>query len=448
MQTPLYDMLLAYKERNTLRMHMPGHKGKALGSFNCISEIDVTELSATDDLYEAKGAIKEAQELVANAYGAGYTQFLTNGATAGIIAAITACASEGQRIIADRGSHRSLISASIIAGCHVTYSGAHMLRGGGMAPVETKEIEKLLEKTNAKVVYITSPNYYGQVANVAAIAKIAHERDAVLIVDQAHGAHFAFSELLPADSCKLGADIVICSAHKTLSALTQGAFLHINNDSLKDAVLFRLRAVQTSSPSFPIMASLDVARAQAEEASEKYSELINHINKIKRQLLENGIETLKVDDPLKLIVDMSEYGGGFFAKEKLEEKCIFAEMADLVYVCFIVTLNDTIEELDKLKTTLLSLERIGKRAEEVTEELPSVPFIMSIRRAVNEKQVRLSLYKAIGRICARDIGVYPPGVPVVAPGQMITKEAVEYIDNIVRAGGATFNISGGVYVIE
>ena len=190
MQTPLYDMLIKYKDKSTLRMHMPGHKGKGEGAFSCISEIDVTELSATDDLYEAKGAIKEAQELAAIAYGAAYTQFLTNGSTAGIIAAITACVGEGQTIIADRGSHRALISACMIAGCDVSYTKARLQRGGGMEPVKCEDIEYLLKTTGAKTVYVTSPNYYGQVADIKNIVKIAHEYGAVVIVDQAHGSAF------------------------------------------------------------------------------------------------------------------------------------------------------------------------------------------------------------------------------------------------------------------
>ena len=250
--------------------------------------------------------------------------------------------------------------------------------------------------------------------------------------------------MLPEDSCKLGADIVVCSAHKTLSALTQGAFLHINNLELKDEVLFRLRAVQTSSPSFPIMASLDLARAQAQESCKKYKEIIEQIEDIKKELKKEGIDTLKTDDPLKLLVDACSFGGGFYVKEVLEEKCIFPEMADLVYVCFIITLSDTKEELIKLKEAILDLNKIKRRkTRETTMEIPCVPFEMSIRQAVSKKQEKKSLYKAVGRICARDIGVYPPGVPIVAPGQRITKEALEYIEEILTAGGTTFNISGG-----
>lgn len=448
MNTPLYDMLLKYKERDALRMHMPGHKGKGQGDFKCVSEIDVTEISATDDLYEPKGAIKKAQELAAEAYGAKYTQFLTNGSTAGIIAALTACVKADETVIADRGSHRAFISACIIAGFDVCYTEARLQRGGSMAPVEVEDIEKLLKEKEAKVVYITSPNYYGQVADVAAIAELAHEHGAILIVDQAHGAHFAFSDRLPKDSCALGADIVITSAHKTLAALTQGAYLHINNLELKDEVLFRLRVVQTSSPSFPIMASLDIARALAQNAKEKYSKIIDEIMLMKKELLDKGIDTLKTDDPLKLIVDMSTRGGGFYAKEKLEEKCIFAEMADLVYVCFIITPSDSVEDLNKLKQALLSLEEIEMIQPETAKEIPCVPFEMSIRKAVSQELNKRSLYKVIGKVSARDIGVYPPGVPIIAPGQTITEEAVEYINSIVRAGGSTFNISGGVYVVK
>ena len=448
MHTPIYDMLKNYKDLDAIRMHMPGHKGKGEGDFSCISEIDVTEISATDDLYEAKGAIKEAQELAAKAYGAAYTQFLTNGSTAGVIAALTSFCGKGQTVIADRGSHRSLISACMISGADICYTEARLQKGGTMLPAKADEIEKLLCETNAKIVYITSPNYFGQTADVEKIAALSHEHGALLIVDQAHGAHFPFSDKLPKSACIQGADIVVCSAHKTLAALTQGAYLHINDLSLKDEVLFRLRAVQTSSPSFPIMASLDIARAKAEEDKDKYDEIIDHVMRIKEELLKSGIETLETDDPLKLVVDMSTRGGGFYAKERLEEKCIFPEMADLVYVCFIVTPCDTIEELDKLKDAIVNLKEINMIHQEDLPKLPCVPFEMSIREATCKKQIKKSLYKVIGKISARDIGVYPPGVPIIAPGQRITKEAVEYIDAIVSAGGTTFNVSGGVYVVE
>lgn len=447
MQTPIFDMLLKYAGENTLRMHMPGHKGKGEGLFCDINKIDVTELSATDDLYEAKGAIKKAQELAAKAYGVKYTLFLTNGSTAGIISSIAACVKEGQSLIADRGSHRAVISACMVSGCEICYTQAKMQRGGGILPPEPYEIEKLLIKTKAKTVFITSPNYYGQTADIEKIADLTHAYDARLIVDSAHGAHFAFSERLPKESGVFGADIVIESAHKTLSALTQGAYLHINDISIKDEVMYFLRALQTSSPSFPIMASLDMARAKAQEAKMLYDEVISIINDIKNELKEHGIECLENDDPLKLVVDMKDKGGGFYAKERLEEIGIYPEMADICYVVFIITFLDTKQELLKLKDAILNLENKQSGIEEAFD-LPNVPFTMSIRQAINSKKEKLPLIDAIGRISAKDIGIYPPGVPIIAPGQIITKEAVDFIEKVQVKGGSTFNIDEGVYVIK
>lgn len=447
MQTPIYDMLLEYAEKNALRMHMPGHKGKGEGLFYDINKLDVTEISATDDLYEAKGAIKKAQELAAIAYGAKQTQFLTNGSTVGIISSIAACVKEGEALIADRGSHRAVISACMVSGCEIYYTEAKTQRGGGILPPEPSEIEKLLIETKAKTVFITSPNYYGQTADIEKIANLAHAYGARLIVDGAHGAHFVFSERLPEESSILGADIVIESAHKTLSALTQGAYLHINDLSIKDEVMYFLRAIQTSSPSFPIMASLDMARAKAQEAKAQFDEVISIINDIKKELKEYGIDCLENDDPLKLVVDMKDKGGGFYAKERLEEMDIYPEMADLIYVVFIITCLDTKHELLKLKDEILSLENIQFEIEEVFD-LPNVPFTMSIRQAISCKKEKLPLKDAIGRISAKDIGIYPPGVPIIAPGQMITKEAVDFIEKVQAKGGSTFNIDEGVYVIK
>jgi len=447
MHTPIYDMLLKYETKNALRMHMPGHKGKGEGLFCDINKIDVTELSATDDLYEAKGAIKKAQELTAIAYSAKYTLFLTNGSTAGILASIAACVKEGQALIADRGSHRAAISACMLSGCDLYYTKAKMQRGGSILPPQPYEIEKLLIKTNAKTVFITSPNYYGQTADIEAIANLVHAYGARLIVDSAHGAHFAFSEKLPEESSILGADIVIESAHKTLSALTQGAFLHINDISIKDEVQYFLRAIQTSSPSFPIMASLDMARAKAQEAKMQYEKIINLVSDIKKDLKDHDIDCLENDDPLKLVVDMKDKGGGFYAKERLEELGIYPEMADLIYVVFIITYLDTKQELLKLKDAILSLQDKKTDFEEVFD-LPNVPFSMSIRQAINSKKEKLQLQDAIGRISAKDIGIYPPGVPIIAPGQIITKEAVDFIEKLQAKGGSTFNIDEGVYVIK
>ena len=264
--TPVYNALKSYAASGALPFHMPGHK---LGSgipdrfLSEIEKLDLTELPDTDDLHRPEGILKEAQELAASAFGAVKSWFVVNGSTAALHAAIAAVCKPGQRLITGRDSHGSVVGGMLITGVSPFYIlpgySDEFCLSTGIVPDEVEQA--LAAVPDAPAVLITRPNYYGVCCDIRKIADIVHAHGRVLIVDEAHGAHLAFNERLPVSALEAGADICVQSAHKTLPAFTQGAYLHIGSDRVDpDRIGYFLDIYQTTSPSYIIMAFLDIAR--------------------------------------------------------------------------------------------------------------------------------------------------------------------------------------------
>lgn len=435
MSTPLYDQIKSFAGKNPLRMHMPGHKGKFLPipELAALAPLDFTEIGPTGNLFEAGEPFDRAQALWARAAGFEVCQFLTGGSTLGIYAAMTLCCRPGDRVLVDRGCHRSVYHALALLDLDPVYLERPWLEQDSIAgPVSPQNVEKLLNlHPDIKTVCITSPTYSGILSDVAEIAHMVHARGGNLIVDGAHGAHLPF---LGVDAFG-GADLVVMSAHKTLPAMGQSALLLCRGF---DAAQVR-RAVtmySTTSPSYPMAISLDGARAWMEgEGRGEYRRVERRVRHLRRTFPSLG-EGLRLD-PTRLTLKVKD--GPAFAR-RLEQENIWCEMEDGGHVILILTAQDSDRDLDRLEAVLSTLkEQFGD-----CSPIPAPPLprrITSPRQAQFAPTEVLPLDQCQGRISAQELAPYPPGVPVVAAGEEISKKALAYLQKIGYNNSAVYVVA-------
>lgn len=452
-ETPLYSALEALAGRETLRMHMPGHKGKPIsGRFGDAARVDFTELDGTGNLYLEDGPIFRAEELAAQAAGAPRCCFLTGGSSQGLFAALAACVSPGRPVVLDRNCHRAAYTA-----CAVLHLDPHYINPsfspalgitGGISP---EELRTALTATGAGACLVTSPTYYGVLLDIPALARAAHDCGAVLLVDGAHGAHLPYLGLRSAVS--RGADAEVCSAHKTLPALGQTAMLFSSA-----ALAPRLRRFSsvfgTSSPCYALMASMDLARHGLTHGDgERYRRTAQAAARLRR-LLREATPFLPLDgenlpplsaglDPCRLVVHTAAGGlSGFRASELLQERHgVVCEMADSGNLVFILTCADGETEWARLTESLLALGRdCAPVRERPQDPPPPAERILSPHEAFWGPTERLPLRECAGRAAAQLLAPYPPGVPVVAFGEEITKIHLAYLAK------KSYNMDGEVSV--
>lgn len=460
-ETPLFDALKEYVDRDTLPFHVPGHK-KGVGidkEFkNFIGEnpfkIDVTVFKLVDSLHHPTGPIKKAQELVADAYESHASFFSIHGTSGAIQAMILAVVNDGDKIIVPRNVHKSVTSGIILSGAVPVFMEPEIDKKLGIAHGVTPEtVEKTLkENPDAKAVLIINPTYYGVATDIKKIADIVHSYDIPLIVDEAHGPHLAFSEKLPMSALKAGADICAQSTHKIIGSLTQGSLLHVKSKYVDPKRVQQiLNLMQTTSPSYIIMASLDCARRQialeGKDLLQKTIELCKYtrdeINKIPGFYC-FGEEVLEKPgsysfDPTKLTISSRELGiTGFELDMILADKYhIQMELSDFYNVLAVGSFGDTKEGMDRLLSALkeISNDYYGKK-EPVQDflDIPAIPTkILNPREAFYSDKISIPLNESIGKISGEFLLAYPPGIPVLCPGEEITQEVVDYVHDLKRA---------------
>ena len=424
-KTPLYDALTNFAAGHPLRMHMPGHKGKALPEhpYTGVYALDFTELPPTGNLFDGGGAIGEAEELWAEVFHMDSCLFLTGGSTQGVLSALTLACRPGEEILLDRGCHRSAFHALALLDLHPIFVERPWLEEGGVTgPIHPKTVEALLDAhPNVKTLCITSPTYYGVLSDIPALAELMNARGGVLVVDGAHGAHLPF---LGTDHFS-AAHLAVVSTHKTLPAPGQSALL-LANPPFTQAQLRRAGSVYgSSSPSYPMMAALDLCRAHmAGEGGEAY------------RRTESEVAALRLDfpaltdahaplDPTRLTLLSPD---GFGAQGALEEQNVWPEMADGGHVVLILSGADSPADLTRLRTALARVP-LGP-CPGYPPPPPMAPQVLSPRQALFAPAEELPLDRAAGRIAAQQIAPYPPGVPVVAPGQVIEKKTIAYLEEI------------------
>ena len=466
MRMPFLESLLTEKAKHKTSFHMPGHKGTSSPHPQLIELLggdphpaDLVELNYNIDyLHAPKGALVEAQQLAASAYGADHTFFLINGSTVGNIAAIMSIAAPGQKIIVSRASHRSVYAALVLSGAIPIYieSDYHPAIDCPLT-VSPEAVKILLEKNpDAVAVHITSPNYYGIMSNAAAICQLAHAHGVPLLVDEAHGSHLNFHRDLPASTVLLRADIIIHSTHKTQGALTQSAMLHVNDNGLvnRSRVAQNLTLLQSSSPSSILLASLDAARMQmAIQGCERLAAAIVYAQKVRDAIRQMdglwcyGDELISVNgifafDPTKLIIRVTDIGySGFEAFDILQYQYgIDAEFADVKNVICSMTIADTEASAAKLINALRSFsrqKRDGINSDFSPVNLPTGLPCMRIlpRDAFFATKVRVTpIDEAIGQILAESVIPYPPGVPLLVAGEILEQRHVDYIRYLIDKG--------------
>ena len=417
--SPVFEMLKKYAFEKRARFHMPGHKGTGTlfdGIGADLVRMDVTELDFTDNLLNPSGAFKEAETLMAKRAKSFKSYFLTGGSTLGNQTMIMSCLKEEEKILVDRFCHISVFSALAFSGAVPRYiENAYADKSGVLGCIDDKMVAKAIkENPDAKAVFVTSPNSFGQVAPLEKISRLCKENNMLLLVDEAHGAHFPYSDLLPKSAMECGADASVVSYHKTMPALTQSAVLHIGNEKLCSRAEETLHMLMTSSSSFLLAASIDYARSFMEnEGKEKIQQLI-------RLIEENRPENvLKTADPLRIVAlcDGEKYISA------MRGAGMEPEMYGKGFMVFIVTAADDCENVLKLLNILSTLPK----SEYVAPEIPKAEIKVTPGQAFKLQGRECSLEDACGKVSKKALYAYPPGVPAVLPGSVLDEKIINFI---------------------
>ena len=469
--TPLLDALLAHKASGALSLHVPGHKGgQALDAYGRqtyreIMAIDYTEITGLDDLHHPEGVIREAQELAAACFGAEETFFLVGGSTAGNLALILSQCPAGGILIVQRNVHKSVLNGIALAGAQAVFLPGRLDEASGLAAgVELADIATALERhPEAAAVLVTNPNYYGMADHLGKLADLVHAAGKPLLVDEAHGAHFGFHPALPSSALSCGADGVVQSTHKMLTAMTMGAMLHIQGDRLdRDRLRAALAAIQSSSPSYPILASLDLCRRQMHtggyalvaaglqavlglrEQAAGYQALA-----VLERSTSSGYDQL---DPFKVAVcDRTGSLSGYQLQERIEHGGCRVELSDPRYALCVFSPASTEQDALRLHRIFLALDA---EIEQGRKETPGIPANMSNAPCLRELSPPIPLqsnWQASTQACptrslvkplsevegfysGEMVVPYPPGIPVLYPGERITGELRDYLLLLAQAG--------------
>ena len=443
---PLYNKLLAYS-RDKQSFHMPGHKFGTIADMQNInlSSLDNTEVVGMDNLYDARGIIRQAMELMADFYGSKDTLFLTNGSTAGILASILTICQDHDKLIVAKNCHHSVWSGLVLSGAIPIYVNPRYLSDRSILGEVTAESigEALNTYPDAKGVLIVSPTYEGVISDIHAIAEVVHARDKILIVDEAHGAHFAALDDFPISSVQLGADLVINSMHKTLPALTQSALLHRCSDRVSYSQLVSsLRMIQTSSPSYMMMGLMDYIRCyilgHKTLLRENYINPLTETRQNLRRLKHLKLIDFKEDqyDISKIIISTlgSNIDGYQLAEILNDNYNIVAEAAFSPYIILMTTMADNKHTLMKLEEALIQIDTrlnsVSKTVEFKWNSSSEVIEGANLRQVYYAAKELLVIDKCEGKIAARHIMLYPPGIPLICIGEKIAKIHIELISSL------------------
>lgn len=464
MRNPLYDDLCKALGTYTISFHTPGHKYKAMQDL-ALMRIDTTEIEGTDHLHHSKGILKAAQERVAQAYGTKQSFFLVNGTTCGIHAMILSAVKKGQKLVIQRDSHKSVYNACALFNIPVVLLESRVDQKLGIPTgISMNRLATLLEADSSiGAVLLTSPNYFGLTTSIQEAANLCHKKGIPLLVDEAHGAHLPFSALLPTSAVVLGADLVCQSTHKTLPAMTQAAVLHVCSDRVPlDQVMLSLEVIQTSSPSYVLMNSIDYAVYFAAQHGERLTQtLCRHLNKIRKSLrLKIGLKDMQLGfkrfgpDPLRWIIPSEPFKmSGYTLDQQLRDHYgIQMELSSERYVLAIVTMLNSHTELEALEDALTKIYLSGHN--QVYVQQSYVPHkaryspVVTLHEAFHREAEGVDLDHAEGRVLRTAIVPYPPGVPLILPGERLTKERLQLVKALVASQEVSGVTEGQVFVIK
>lgn len=450
-KAPIYEALLRYKSMRVVPFDVPGHKqgrgNPELTNFlgeKCLS-VDVNSMKPLDNLVHPVSVIKEAEVLAANAFGAHHAFFMVNGTTSAVQAMIMSVCKQGEKIIMPRNVHRSAINALIISGAIPVYvnPGVDKKLGIslGMAMADIKKA--IYENPDARAILINNPTYYGICSNLKAITELAHRHNMYVLVDEAHGTHFYFGENMPLNAMAAGADMSAISMHKTGGSLTQSSFLLISDRLGIGHVRQMINLTQTTSGSYLLLSSLDISRRNlalhGKEIFKKVTALASYareeINKIGEYYafaaeLVNG-DTVFAFDPTKLSVHTREIGlAGIEVYDILrDEYGIQIEFGDIGNILAIISVGDRALALERLVSSLSEIRRLYMKDKTgmFDHEYINPEVVMAPQQAFYSNQRPMAVKESAGCISGEFVMAYPPGIPILAPGERITGEIIEYI---------------------
>ncbi len=455
----IFDKLRELEEKNAYPLHMPGHKRNIRFMPYDFRLYDYTETECTDNLHMPEGIIADAQNALAELLGADSSFILVNGGTSGMIASILACCDPGDNVLVAANCHKSVYDGLIMAGVNPIYISPSITEEGLCGGISIRDIFRAFESYDIKAMIITSPTYEGFTCDVRTIADIVHKHGSILIVDECHGAHFVFSDVFPPSALSQGADVVVNSWHKTLPCLNQGAVLSIKGgrtDSIriKEAVSM----INTTSPSYPVMASVDYARDLLSRDKNLFSSYIQVLKDARHELAH--CKTLKlVNDSIKgqshiADVDISRFTimvrtditGMDLSRILLDKYNIRIEMAGLHHIVAITTVADDPKGIKRFVKAITELDKKYER--KFIEKIPisglsvSVPE-MTPRDVYFSGKETVAYEEAPGRIAAASIIPYPPGIPLVPMGKIITGENIESIRQLKAVGISVIGAENG-----
>ncbi len=413
------SLLDALKENTKKPYHMPGHKRRSFAP-GLPYDIDITEIEGFDNLHRMQGILKDMSIRASRLYRSLFAFPLVNGSTGGILAGIYTLTRENKNILIARNCHKSVYNAAHLLDLNPTYIMPESQTPGIMGKVCAQEVEKALKGSNIGTVVITSPTYEGVVSDAEAIYNVCKKYGARLFIDCAHGAHFGFGAF--PESVVPYCDMCVMSLHKTLPALTQTALLHICSERVSGGdVSDALSLFETSSPSYVLLASIDECIRYIEENKKDFDTLCSTLSYFYEQSV--ALENMRVcptDDPGKIIIAAAD---GYLLADKLRQHDIEVEMASAGFVLAMATVAD---KLNDLQILLRALYRIDKTLPPYEEQVSTLPAIPKTADYSGEGEF-IPLEKCCGRISKEYIWAYPPGVPIITPGEIFDREIIKYL---------------------
>ena len=460
--TPIYTALAQYISENPLRLHMPGHAGIAEAlpfTWGNLASFDITEIPGKDDLHLPTDVIDQARQLLAQAFGAQESFFLVNGATSGIQALFLTLPADAQVLI-PRYAHRSFFAGMVLSGANPVYLPAEIDAETGLSLATSVEsVERALQINDAvAAVFLTSPTYYGTASNIKGIASAAHRRGIPVYVDEAHGSHCGFHPDYPLPALQAGANAVVHGLHKTLPVFNQGGALHLgHNFGSGDQINRAYSLLTTTSPSYPLLASMDLARhlmqqegldhlEKARQLADEYSDRINQLPGLQcwgTRLPAPGVAAI---DPLKILVltDAWNMTGFEIGRRLRQQHHIQVEIEADHHILAMMSMFHQRNDWERFYRALQTITKEpGDRKANNSNIKPVVPpapvVIKSPREAFYSNNKRVRLTEARNRVSAEMVAVYPPGIPGLLPGEMITGEIWDYLNYVRQAG---FRVQG------
>lgn len=450
-RAPIHEALEKFRKKRVVPFDVPGHKrgrgNKELKDFlgeTCVG-IDVNSMKPLDNLCHPVSVIKEAEQLAAEAFGAAHAFLMVGGTTSAVQSMVLAVCKRGDKIILPRNVHRSVINAMVLCGAVPVYVNPDVDQKLGIAlGMKVSQVEEAIkENPDAVAIFVNNPTYYGICSDIRSIVKLAHDNDMYVLADEAHGTHFYFGDNLPIDAISAGADMAAVSMHKSGGSLTQSSILLIGKEMHEGYIRQIINLTQTTSASYLLLSSLDISRRNlALRGKEIFAQVMDLAEYARKEISNIGgyyayssdminHDSIYDFDKTKLSIYTLDIGlAGIEVYDKLrDEYDIQIEFGDMGNILAYLSIGDRRQDIERLASSLAEIKRLNSRGKEglMPHEYISPELAVSPQAAFYADKEQLDLQETSGRICSEFLMCYPPGIPILAPGEMITDRILDYI---------------------